>query len=416
MKQLMMLLLGVAMAGSVSAGGYRVSLQGQKAIGMGHTGVAMSDSAEVVFFNPGAMTQLESDSEIVGGITLLTGKTAYQNEQSGAEAETDNGIGTPINGYFTQKISEEMAWGLGIYTPYGNTVEWPTDWQGSHLVNDIQLKTVYIQPTIAFQINEKTSIGFGPNLVVGSVNFNRNLSTSLTNANGDRSNVTIDDSEVTAWGYNLGILHRLSDKTSLGFSYRSEVTLEARDGDADFENIPTALQEAFPDGDFDADLVLPAELTIGIAYQYSDKVTLAFDFNRTFWNAFDELVVEFEAPGAGTSVNVRNYDDSNILRFGVQYQHDEKWVFRGGVYFDETPVPDGSFEPITPRSDSVGYTAGGSYQYSKNLELDFSMLILKFGEVNESYDHYEEGGVSIPFEGDYHSDAFSLGFGLSYRY
>ena len=133
-------------------------------------------------------------------------------------------------------------------------------------------------------------------------------------------------------------------------------------------------------------------------------------------SAFPQRVVEFEAPGAGTSVNPRNYDDSNIFRFGVQYQYDEKWIFRGGVYFDQTPVPDGSFEPITPRSDSVGYTAGGSYQYSKNLELDISVLILTFDEVNESYDHYEEGGVSIPFEGDYNSDSFSLGFGLSYRY
>ncbi len=416
MKQSIILLLSIVMVGTASAGGYRVSVQGQKAIGMAHTGVAMSDSAEVVFFNPGAMTQLEADSEFVGGITLLTGKTAYQNEETLAEAETDNGIGTPVNGYFTQKINDEMTWGLGIYTPYGNTVKWPTDWQGSHLVNNIQLKAVYIQPTIAYQINEKSSIGFGPNLVIGSVNFNRNLSTSLTDANGDRSNVTIDDSEVTAWGYNLGVLHQLSDKTALGFSYRSEVTLEARGGDADFDNIPTALEDAFPDGEFDADLVLPAELTIGVAYQYSDKVTLAFDFNRTFWAAFEELVVEFEAPGAGTSVNVRNYEDSNIYRFGLQYQYDHKWIFRGGVYFDESPVPDGSFEPITPRSDSVGYTAGGSYRYSKNLELDFSMLILTFGEVNESYEHYEEGGFTIPFEGDYISDSFSLGFGLSYRY
>ncbi len=31
------------------AGGYRVSLQGQKALGMGHVGVSMSDSSEVVF-------------------------------------------------------------------------------------------------------------------------------------------------------------------------------------------------------------------------------------------------------------------------------------------------------------------------------------------------------------------------------
>ena len=374
----------------------------------------MSESSEVVFFNPGAMTQLESDKDFTGGLTLLTGETKYQNEATLVEEETDNPLGTPLNGYFTQKISDESAWGLGIYTPYGNKVEWPTDWAGSHLVNNIELQAIYIQPTFGYQINDSTSIGFGPNLVLGSVEFNRNLSTSLTDANGDRSNVTIEANNVTAWGFNLGILHKLSDKTSLGFSYRSEVTVEARDEDADFDNIPVALQTTFADGKFDADLPLPAELTIGIAYKYNDKMTLAFDVNRTFWDVYDELVIEFD--NGITSVNPRNYEDANIFRFGLQYRYNDKWTLRGGIYFDESPVPDGSFAPETPRNDSIGYTAGATYRYSKNLEMDFSLLILTFDDEENSYDHYEEGGFTIPFSGTYDSAANSFGFGLSYRY
>ncbi len=414
MKTTIMVMLGLAVAGSVHAGGYRVALQGQKALAMGHTGVAMSESSEVVFFNPGAMTQLESDKDFTGGLTLLTGETLYQNEATLVEEETDNPLGTPLNGYYTQKMSDEMSWGLGVYTPYGNKVEWPTDWAGSHLVNFIELKAIYIQPTIGYQINESTSVGFGPNLVLGSVEFNRNLSTSLTDEDGDRSNVTIEATNVTAWGFNLGILHKLSDKTSLGFSYRSEVIVEARDEDADFEDVPMALQTTFADGKFDADLPLPAELTIGIAYKYSDKMTLAFDINRTFWDVYDELVIEFD--NGITSVNPRNYEDANILRFGLQYRYNDKWTLRGGIYFDESPVPDGYFAPETPRNDSIGYTAGASYRYSKNLEMDFSLLILTFDDEENSYDHYEEGGFTIPFGGTYDSAANSIGFGLSYKY
>ncbi len=408
-------MLGLAVSGALQAGGYRVALQGQKALAMGHTGVAMSDSAEAIFFNPGAITQLEAEVVFTGGITLLEGATEYQNEPTLVQEETDNPLGTPINGYFAQKLSEEMSWGLGIYTPYGNKVEWPTDWAGSHLVNEIELHAIYIQPTIAYQLNEQTSVGFGPTLVLGSVEFNRNLSTSLTDAAGNRSNVTIKADNVTAWGYNLGVLHRLSDKTSLGFSYRSEVTVEARGGDADFDDIPTALQGTFTDGNFDADLPLPAELTLGVAYQYSDKMTLAFDINRTFWGTYDELVIEFDN-GLDPSVNPRNYEDSNILRFGAQYRYNDQWTLRGGIYFDESPVPDGSFAPETPRNDSIGYTAGATYTYSKNLELDFSLLILTFDDEENSYDFYEEGGFTIPFGGTYDSAANSIGFGLSYKY
>lgn len=415
MKKIMLVVLGASLASTAYAGGYRVATQGQKALAMGHTGVAMSDSAESIFFNPGAITQLKAETDIVGGITLIDTETKYEQEETLTKAETDNPLGTPFNAYIAQKWSEDLSLGLGIYTPYGNKVEWPTDWAGSHLVNKIELSAIYIQPTIGYQLSPSTSIGGGPTLVLGSVKFNRNLSSSLTDANGNRSNVEIKADNVTAWGYNIGLLHKLSDnKTSLGISFRSEVTVEARDEDADFDDIPTALQSTFTDGDFDADLPLPAELTLGIAYQYSDRLTLAFDFNRTFWGTYDELTIEFD--NGITSENPRNYEDANIYRFGLQYHYNDKWTLRGGVYYDESPVKDGYFAPETPRNDSIGYTAGFTYNYSKNLELDFSLLILTFDDEENSYDFYEEGGVTIPFGGTYDSSATAIGFGLSYKY
>lgn len=415
MKKIYLIIISGCLASSAMAGGYRVALQGQKALGMGHTGVAMADSAEVVFFNPGGMTQLKAGTEFTGGLTLLEAETLYQNEQTNSAAETDTPMATPVNGYYTQRLSEELSWGLGVYTPYGSSVEWEKDWQGSHLVNDIELKTLFIQPTIGYQINEKYSVGFGLAYVIGLVNFNRNLSTSLTDEDGNRSNVTIDASNVDAWGANLGFLANVNDELSIGVSYRTEITLEARNESADFQNIPASLQSTFPDTTFDADLILPAELTLGMSYALNGSTTLAFDINRTFWSAYEDLTVKFDN-GAGTSINLRNYKDANIYRFGVQHQFNQQWVLRGGIYFDESPVRDGYFAPETPRNDSIGYTAGASYKYSENLELDVSLLILTFDETDNSYDFYEENGNTIPFEGTYDSSVTSIGFGLSYRY
>jgi len=413
-KIIAILLLGLSVATSLHAGGYRVATQGQRALAMGHTGVAMTDSAEAIFFNPGAITQLEADNDFIGGITLLDGQTEYRNDETNVEAETDNVIGTPINFYMAQRLSEELSWGLGVYTPFGNKVEWPTDWAGSHLVNYIELKMIFVQPTIAFQLSESTSVGFGPSLVVGEVEFNRNLSTSLTDENGNRSNVTVQEDGVTAWGFNLGVLHSLNDRTRLGFSYRSEIILEARDGDADFDDVPGALDGVFVDGEFDADLPLPAELTLGIAYDYSDNLTLAFDYNYTFWDVYEELKIEFD--NGLTSINPRNYENASIFRFGAQYDLDEKWTLRGGIYYDQSPVKDGYFAPETPRNDSIGYTAGVTYRYSKNMEFDASLLMLTFDNEDNSYDYYEEGGKTIPFSGTYDSAANSIGFGLRYTY
>lgn len=403
------------MASSAFAGGYRVALQGQKALGMGHTGVAMTDSSEVVFFNPAGMVFLENEMDISGGVTLIDSVAKYQNQSTNTTAETDNPIGTPISLYLSTKYNEKIAYGVGIYTPYGNSVEWPTDWAGSHLVNNIELAAVYIQPTISYKFNDQYSVGFGPTYVIGSVEFNRNLSTSLVDENGNRSNVTIEGSNINAWGYNIGFLAKPTEQISVGVSYRSKIDMKARGESADFQNIPASLQTNFPDTTFDANLVLPAELTIGISYKLNVDTILAFDINHAYWSAYENLNVQFNN-GAGLSSNPRNYKDTNIYRFGVQHKLNDVTTIRGGAYFDESPIQDGFFAPETPRNDSIGLTAGASYYVTKNLEMDVSFLYLMFDEFNGSYDHYDQSGTTISFGGDYKSTVTAIGFGLNYKY
>ncbi len=415
MKKTIITTLSFCVACNAFAGGYRVALQGQKALGMGHTGVAMWESSEAVFFNPAAMTFLQAPSELTAGITLIDAETRYQNKAVNAAAKTDNPIGTPINFYYSEKHDDKIAFGLGIYTPYGNVVEWPKDWQGSHLVNDIELSAIYIQPTISYKLSDKYSVGFGPVLVVGSVNFNRNLSTSLVDANGDRSNVTIKGSGITAMGLNAGFLAKANDDLTLGVSYRSQVDMSASGEHANFANIPASLQSTFFDTTYSADLVLPAELTLGLSYRLSDKTIFAFDINKTYWGAYKSLDVRFNN-GAGTSVNPRNYQDANIFRFGVQHMMDQDLTLRAGIYFDESPIQDGYFAPETPRNDSIGYTGGASYKLSKNMKLDLSLLILVFDEFSGSYDFYDQSGTTISFGGEYKSSVTTLGFGLDYAF
>ena len=90
----------------------------------------------------------------------------------------------------------------------------------------------------------------------------------------------------------------------MGFNYRSKVIMEAENGSADFENIAV-----LPDGSFNASLPLPAEITMGLSYEFCDKFLFAFDYNFTQWSEYESLVVEFDN-AAGTSTNIRNYEYS----------------------------------------------------------------------------------------------------------
>lgn len=417
MKKLLSFFLFAQLALVSYAGGYRVSVQGQRAIAMGHTGVAVVNSAELVFFNPAGLVHLENKLNISAGASGIFSDVIFQNTDLGISSETDSSVGTPLSLYGSYKVNEWMSVGLGVYTPYGSEVTWPTDWAGSHLVNNIELAAIYIQPVVSFRLSEIFSIGGGPIFVTGSVNFNRNLNRTLTDIDGNRSNITVDDSGVTNWGWSFGAMITPSDKFRIGFNYRSEIILEAEDGDATFSNFPNspALPIANGSTTFDAELPLPAELSLGLSYQFADKWLFAFDYNRQYWSAYESLDLTF---GTGlSSLNIRNYKNSSVYRFGLQYDATDKISLRAGYYRDESPVQSGFFAPETPRNDSDGFTGGFSFAVSSKLSIDASFFYLRFEEVDESYDFSTDpvSGATTSFGGTYKSSAFSPGLGLTYK-
>lgn len=415
MKQIKLLVLFALVSGMAYAGGYRVSLQGHRQLAMGHTGVAVVNSAEILFFNPAGLNHLEGKlNASVGGFGVFS-NTKYQNSEFGTFSETESEVGTPLYAYVSYKVTDWFSAGLAVYTPYGSNVTWPTDWEGSHLVNEIDLQAIFIQPTVAFNITDKLSIGGGPIFVTGGVEFNRNANRTLTDEQGNRSNIALEDSGVTNWGYTVALMFKPTENLTFGATYRSEITLESREGEAEFTNFPNS--SLTPDNQtvgFAADLPLPAELTLGLSYKW-DKFLFAFDYNRAYWEAYESLDIRFDNPDLDASRNPRNYSNASIYRFGVQYQAMEKLILRAGYYFDESPVQSGFFAPETPRNDAHGYTAGFSYNITSDLAIDVSFLYNRFEEIDESYDSYQENGQQVPFEGSYITNAFVTGLGLTYR-
>ncbi|MBT8296428.1 MAG: outer membrane protein transport protein [Gramella sp.] len=415
MKRLLLLGLVLMATAITYAGGYRVSLQGQRGLAMGHTGVAVVNNAELAFFNPGGLVFLENKINAAVGVSAVFSDVVWQNEGTGQMARTDSPVGTPFYAYFSYKLSDKFSVGLAAYTPYGSTVEWEKDWAGSHLVNDIELAAIYVQALASYKITDNLSVGGGPIYVSGSVNFNRNLNRTLSDLEGNRSNVTIDASGVSAWGWSAGAMWKPMDSLTIGVNYRSEILVEAEGGDADFENIPNSPLSPFNDTTFDATLPLPAELTIGASYQLNEKWLFAFDYNRTFWDVYESLDVDFADPNIPDSNNPRNYEDSSIYRFGLQYTANETFTLRAGYYFDESPVQSGYFAPETPRNDSNNFTGGLTVNVTDKVAIDAAFLYSRFSEIDESYDFYQENGQNVPFEGTYKSSAFTPGLGVTIK-
>ncbi|MAY84665.1 MAG: hypothetical protein CMP59_11075 [Flavobacteriales bacterium] len=389
----------------LQAGGFQVNLQGNKQTGMGHLGTSFYLGASSTYFNPAMMGLGEQKFNLELGASGIIGTVAYQNQQTGITETTDNPVGTPGYLYATYKINDKLAAGLGIYTPFGNAVNWGEDWSGQNLIQDISLLSVFIQPTLSYKLNDKLSVGAGLTYVVGVVDINRAVPAPIGNDNS--VNLSGD---ATGMGFNAGLHYQATEKLSIGFSYRSQVDIELDEGEANF-SVADALETSFPDQGFTSELPLPSTTTLGIAYKVSEKLLVSVEASMVDWDAYESLDFDFDNNTASLddSENPRNYESQIIIRAGAQYMVNEKLTVRGGAYYDPSPIQDDFFNPETPNTDNLGLTTGLSYNVSEKFVVDASFLYI-YGFERES--EYEPEG----FGGKYKARSYIPGIGLNYKF
>ncbi len=412
----------MVLAINAQAEGYAVNVQGNKQTGMGHVGTALNFDASSMQWNPGALATLDQKySFSVGGFATLI-KTEFTGV-AGKE-ETDNPTGTPFYLYGSMKVNEKLALGLGVYTPFGNSVDWGKTWSGRYLIQDIQLKAIYIQPTISYQLADWISVGAGLNIIYGKVELNKAVNYgplvgSPTPVDGE-ANISGNNIQ---YGYNLGIFLQPTEKLNIGLSYRSQVDVELEYSDADATfSVADPIAPLFPNSGVAATLPLPASFNLGLAYQIDEKWLISADVNFVQWDKYKSLDFDFETntavphptipdvmiPVVADTQSKRDWSNSKTYRIGAQYSANEKLDIRAGFYYDETPTNKKFYTPETPGSNKIGISAGCSYMLTDKLGVDLSLLYIKGEEVNAI-----DGNSG--FAGKYQNTGFLPGIGVTYN-
>ena len=394
--------------GSAYAGGYQVSLHGQKQNAMGLAGTALSFDAGCMFFNPGGLGFVKDRISISGGMSFINATTKFQKtEPSVYQAETDNPLGTPFYFYAAGKINEKLSVGLAVNTPYGNSLKWGNEWAGKFLIEEIKLKAIFIQPTLSYKLNEKLSIGAGFVYALGDFSIKKAI--PVTFQDGTDGQATIEGS-TTNMGFNLGLMYKPTEKITIGLDYRSKVDMNLKDGDVTM-SVPASLSTNFPaTNKVDATLPLPANPDFGVSYKLNEKILLAFSLNYVFWDVYDSLIFDFKTntSALADSRNPREYKNTLIYRLGAEYKANEKWAFRAGAYYDPTPTNADYFNPETPSLNNTVLSCGLSYNPIKKLSVDVSFLYLMGAERDAKYSPDNFGGK-------YKSRTYIPGFGLTYN-
>jgi long-chain fatty acid transport protein len=391
----------------LKAGGYQINTQSQKGLSMGGSVTGLAMDASVTFYNPAGLSVLDSNYFNFGACLLLP-KTAFLGPYGGTEQLSVNSFST-FYLYGNYILNSKLTLGLSVNTPFGLATEWEDNWSGRYVTQEARISTLFIQPTIAYKLNDRFSVGVGPVVVTGNTKFRSAL--NVLNQDGSDGQLELKGSG-NGFGFNAGIFAGFG-KTSVGVSYRSEVELDIENGDAVFSNIPTSLilNGSFPNNtNYNSSITFPSVISLGVGRVLSDKLTANLDFNFTGWGVIDSLVFSYsDYPDLNASL-ARKLKNSFSIRVGAKYQNSERMQLRLGIGYDQSPVPDGYVNPELPDADKIILGVGCTYKLKKGWSIEGSFAYENLRERKE------EGNKQDNINGTYKSYIYVLGLGLQYQF
>lgn len=306
------------------------------------------------------------------------------------------------NLYYVAPLNDDLVWGIGVSAPFGLTTDYDDDWVGRYVARRTELKTVLVNPSLAYRVSDNFSIGGGLSYVKSDAVLSNAIDMGLVflgqyqaggiPANAQTMALAGDiqanlgsskydgginlEGDGDGWGFNFGGIYEINDDWRLGVHYRSEVDLELS-GHADFTvgALEGVLGAAFQDQGGSVDITLPETLAISVFGQVNEKLSVMADVTKTGWSSFQDLTIKFENPSPPDSVIPELWEDVNKYSVGASYKFNDKYTGRFGLAYDESPVPSDEYRsPRIPDEDRTWLAFGLSVAASESMDLHFAYV------------------------------------------
>ena len=386
--------------------------------GFAATGGACMD-ASLVFWNPAGLARLSGGSALVGASMIqLNGKFVRDTTMKEFESTQPSAL---VPNVFVNKQLEYMkrkfALGGGVFVPYGLTSQWGDDFIGRFASKKASLQTIYAQPNIAFNINNKWSIGGGPVYVKSNVELIQSIDLSsqvavttptvVTFGNlGFAKGTEIGQVHMESGGHTftgaVGIMGTINDRWTVGARYLGKARVKYRGSIAEFTQTPTGivlpatinasltqgtqidqlLAPQFaaggalePGQQVWTEITHPDQAQVGVSYKDFHDWDVEFDYQWTGWKKFKELPVQFYrpsgAPNAAISrVLIEDYNNTSAFRVGGEHAFANKATVRLGLAGATQAAPEATVTPLLPEQGRSYFSLGGSYPLTSMITLD----------------------------------------------
>jgi len=373
---------------------------------------AAAEDPSYMFFNPAALARLQghqivTSSTFIRPVIKFDGKGA--STAGGAPISGGNGGGDVADDVVLPAvyamvdlgdslgIVDNLKIGLGINAPFGLETDYENGWAGRYHALQSKLKTININPVVAFELIEGVSFGAGLQAEYADAELSNAIDFGTigqafggtpTQQDG-KGRVEGDD---WAFGYTLGVLIEPWRGTRFGVGYRSSLNHEL-EGDARFRFDQAGIGQAvsgatgaFTPTGTEAKLKTPETVSLGAYHNISDQWAVMGEATWTRWSRFDELKIRFDNPNQPDSITEEEWDDTWFFALGATYRPSEPWTLRFGVAYDQSPVPNSTRTPRVPDDKRYWISIGATYQPNDALKfgVGYTHIFVEDASINLS--------------------------------
>lgn len=432
------LFAAILLAGvEAKAEGYQVNTLSTRQLGMGHTGIGMKLGAESQFFNPAGMAFMTDNIDMSASFNAIMPTCTATVD--GVSYKTDNTPSTPFSVFGGFSIFDNFKAGISVYTPYGSSINWTDNWPGATLNQSVKLQAFTVQPTLAWRIIPRLSVGAGLTVTWGSVDLHKGLISGeqldamLKLLGSDYrfgmitpASVALTGNSGIACGVNLGVMYDISNSVTAGVNFRSKSMLKVKAGETEVSyatSDPTilALLTSKLDGisktEFSAEMPCPATLGFGASW-HNGRVVADIDAQLTFWSAYKSLDISFEGASQFDQHLEKNYHNSWLVRGGVEWKTTPRLDLRAGLMVDFSPCDKEYYNPETPGMTKIEPTLGLTFRPIPCLGVNVgAMYVAGLGEKDASYTSTNVlTGQPTTFIADYKVHSFTISVGVSLKF
>lgn len=363
------------------------------------------NDASTVYFNPAGMGQLEG-KQLTAGLNGVRPRARFRDEGSNTGnrgARTSESAVIP-NLYYTQRLNDQWAFGLGLTVPFGLSSDYGNQWAGRYLATFSELELINLSATAAFSLNEKLSFGFGVSYQEMDVTLESQIDSTLgvapNPATDSSARISGDADDIV---FDLSVLYQHDEATSVGLAWREGGTF-GLSGSADFTRsalcapgagfaIPetnltsgTLCAAALDsrEGQVGADVTLPDVLTLSASHRLNELWSLHADIGWTRWSDIQYVDVVNHETTTLVETLALQYSDTYRLAVGATYRLGGPWTLRAGLGLDEAPQTDPTrMTPRIPDEDRTWLSVGFNYALADNLSIDagYAHLIVAGADI-----------------------------------